>query len=82
MTTVIERKQSELDSLAQKMQLPVDMDIMRMRMQKDLESKFRFELESRTQELERTTDSLYESKRQLELLKASSDAQRVENEKI
>mgnify|MGYP006889601482 CR=1 FL=1 len=45
------------------MVLPVDTDILRMRIQKDLEAKFRFELESKGQELERTADSLYESKR-------------------
>ena len=31
MTTIIERKQNELDTLAAKMVLPVDSDIMRMR---------------------------------------------------
>ena len=43
----VESKQRELDNLAQKMVLPVDKDILRMRIQKDLEAKFRFELESR-----------------------------------
>ena len=63
MAQTVERKQSELDTLAQKMVLPVDSDILRMRIQKDLEAKFRFELETRGQELERTSDALYESRR-------------------
>ena len=48
MATAIDRKQNELDTLSQKMVLPVDSDILRMRIQKDLEAKFRFELENRT----------------------------------
>ena len=57
--------------MAQKMVLPVDTDILRMRIQKDLEAKFRFELESRMQELEKTTDALYESKRQGEVVRTA-----------
>ena len=63
MAQAIERKQSDLDTMAQKMVLPIDSDIMRMRIQKDLEAKFRFELENTRQELERTSDSLFESRR-------------------
>ena len=48
MASAVERKQGELDTMAAKMVLPVDADILRMRIQKDLEAKFRFELESRT----------------------------------
>ena len=47
MAGLVERKQADLESLAKKMVLPVDSDILRMRIQKDLEAKFRFELESR-----------------------------------
>ena len=47
MAGLVERKSGELETLAQKMVLPVDSDILRMRIQKDLEAKFRFELESR-----------------------------------
>ena len=47
MAQIVERKQGELENLAQKMVLPVDSDILRMRIQKDLEAKFRFELETR-----------------------------------
>jgi hypothetical protein len=42
-----------------------------MRIQKDLEAKFRFELESRMQELEKTSDALYESKRQGEVVRTA-----------
>jgi hypothetical protein len=63
MASVIERKQNELDSLAQRMQLPIDTDILKMRIAKDIESKFRFELENKMAELERTSDSLFETKR-------------------
>ena len=45
------------------MQLPIDTDILRMRLAKDLEAKYRYELESKMQQLERTSDSLYETKR-------------------
>ena len=82
MTQVLERKQGELDVLAQKMQLPVDTDILRMRLQKDIEQKFRFELEKRASELDRTTDSLYEARRQLELVKNTHEAAKTETEKI
>ena len=63
MARIIEKKQQELEGMAQKMQLPIDTDILRMRLAKDLEAKYRFELESKMQQLERTTDSLYETKR-------------------
>ena len=82
MAQIVERKQGELDTLAQKMVLPVDSDILRMRIQKDLEAKFRFELESRGQELERTSDALYESRRQLEIVKTALEGTRYENEKF
>lgn len=50
MSKIIERKQIDLDTMSQKMVLPVDSDILRMRIQKDLEAKFRYELENRMQE--------------------------------
>ena len=49
MQTIIEKKQSELDGMAQKMQLPIDTDILRMRIAKDIEAKYRFELENKMQ---------------------------------
>ena len=60
------------------MVLPVDKDILRMRIQKDLEAKFRFELESRMQELEKTTDALYESRRQDEIVRTALETQKYE----
>ena len=68
--------------MAQKMQLPIDTDILRMRLAKDLEAKYRFELESKMQQLERTTDSLYETKRQLELVKTAYETSKIENERF
>ena len=49
MARVIEKKQQDLEGMAQKMQLPIDTDILRMRLAKDLEAKYRFELESKMQ---------------------------------
>ena len=68
--------------MAHKMVLPVDSDILRMRIQKELESKFRYELEARSAELERTTDSFYESRRQLEIVKAAFEGNKYEHEKF
>jgi hypothetical protein len=60
---VLDNKQRELDSLSQKMVLPIDTDILRMRVTKDIEARFRLELESKTLELEKAMDSYYECKR-------------------
>jgi hypothetical protein len=49
MATVIEKKQADLDSMANKMQLPIDTDILKMRIAKDIEAKYRFELQSKCQ---------------------------------
>jgi hypothetical protein len=49
--------------------LPIDSDILRMRVTKDVEARFRVELETKTLELERMSDCYYDSKRQLEILK-------------
>ena len=46
--------------MAQKFVLPVDTDIVRMRIQKDVESRFRGELESKYQELERMSEAYYD----------------------
>lgn len=51
------------------MQLPVDQDILRMRIQKDLENKYRFELDQKNNELENISQTYFEVKRQLELAK-------------
>ena len=59
----LEAKDRELDVLTQKMQLPVDQDILRMRIQKDLENKYRGELDSKAAELEQVSTTYYEVKR-------------------
>lgn len=82
MAKAVERKQAELDTMAQKMTLPVDTDILRMRIQKDLESKFRYELETRQGELDRTSDAFYESRRQLEIVKTAFEGNKHEHEKF
>lgn len=81
MAVVIEKKQAELDGVASKMQLPIDTDILRMRIHKDIEAKFRFELQNKHQQLELTSDQLFETKRQLELLKIGHESLKAESEK-
>lgn len=46
--SILETKQKEIEHINSKMQLPVDQDILRMRVQKDLENKYRFEIDSKT----------------------------------
>lgn len=64
------------------MVLPVDTDILRMRVQKDVEAKYRIELETRGMELEKMTEAYYESKRQMEIYRTSLENQKYESEKI
>ena len=71
MKRLTEAQQRELNTLAQKMSLPIDSDILRMRVQKDVEAKYRLELETRGMELEKMADAFYEAKRQLEIYKTS-----------
>eukprot|EP00347_Sterkiella_histriomuscorum_P013840 403363164 len=78
----IEIKQREIDQISQKMVLPIDTDILRMRIQKDLESRFRIELETRALELEKMTDAYYECKRHMEIYKTSLENQKFDTEKI
>ena len=52
-----------------KISLPLDTDILRMKIQKDIESRHRIELDSKQQEIERLSEHYYESKRQVEILK-------------
>lgn len=42
---LLDMKQREMDQMAQKLQLPIDTDILRMKIQKDLEARHRIELE-------------------------------------
>ena len=45
MRRAIEQKQREIDAMANKMSLPIDADILRMKIQKDMESRHRVELD-------------------------------------
>lgn len=45
MKRLMDLKQREIDQMAQKLSLPVDTDILRMKIQKDLESRHRIDLE-------------------------------------
>lgn len=59
--------------MANKMTLPIDTDIMRMKIQKDIESHHRVEIEQKQFELEKLADSFYEAKRQLDIVKTQLD---------
>ncbi len=78
----LENKQKELDTISQKMVLPIDTDILRMRVTKDIEARFRLELETKTIELEKITDSFYECKRQLEIVKTTLENHKYESDKV
>jgi hypothetical protein len=45
------------------MVLPIDTDILRMRVTKDIEARFRVELETKGMELDKMTEAYYETKR-------------------
>lgn len=51
------------------MTLPIDTDIMRMKIQKDIEGRHRVEMEQKQHELERFGEQFYETKRQLDIVK-------------
>jgi len=78
----LEGKQKELDQIASKMVLPIDTDILRMRVTKDIEARFRLELETKSLELVKMTEAYYETKRQLEIVKTSFDSHKYESEKL
>jgi hypothetical protein len=59
----LEMKQREIDLLSQKLSLPVDTDILRMKIIKDVESRHRIDLEGKASENERLQDNLFETKR-------------------
>ena len=63
MRRAIEHKQREIDQMANKMTLPIDTDIMRMKIQKDIEGRHRIEIEQKQHELERVGEQFYEAKR-------------------
>ena len=64
------------------MVLPIDTDILRMRVTKDIEARFRLELETKSLELDKMTEAYYETKRQFEIVKTSFDSHRYESEKL
>lgn len=64
------------------MQLPVDQDILRMRIQKDLENKYRFELDSKAMELDKVSESYFETKRLHEVVKTDLESCKLEHEKV
>ena len=81
MKRLVDLKQRELDQMAQKLTLPVDTDILRMKIQKDLESRHRIDLEQKLSENERLQDQFYESKRQLDIVRTQFDSFKYESEK-
>jgi hypothetical protein len=64
------------------MVLPIDTDILRMRVTKDIEARFRLELETKGLELDKMTEAYYETKRQLEIIKTSFESHKYESEKL
>lgn len=53
-----------------------------MRIQKDLENKYRFEIDSKSLELEKVSENYFESKRHYELSKTQVESQKVEYDKV
>ena len=47
MRRAIETKQREIESLANKIQMPIDTDILRMKIQKDIDTRHRVELDGK-----------------------------------
>ena len=64
------------------MQLPVDQDILRMRIQKDLENKYRFEIDAKSLELDKLNDNFMEIRRLSEIQKTQLEGQKIEFDKI
>jgi hypothetical protein len=81
MKRAIESKQRELEALHSKLALPVDTDILRMKIAKDVEARHRLELEAKQDENERLANSYYEAKRILEVLKAQVESLKSESER-
>ena len=63
MRRAIEQKQREIEMMANKMTLPIDTDIMRMKIQKDIEARHRVEVDSKQQEIDRLSEHFYEVNR-------------------
>ena len=63
------------------MALPIDTDIMRMKIAKDMEARHRVEIENSQAELDRVAEQFYEAKRITEVLKAQVEALKSEAER-
>ena len=70
-----------MEQLANKVHLPVDADMLRLKIQKDLEARHRGDLDLKSQEIERLQDQYYDAKRQLEVAKTQLETSRHEHEK-
>lgn len=81
MKRAIEMKQRELENMHNKMSLPVDTDILRMKIAKDMEARHRIELDSKQQELDRLAEQFYEARRHNDVLKAQIESVKSESEK-
>ena len=81
MRRAIENKQREIEMMANKLQMPIDSDILRMKIQKDVEVRHRVELDQKQAEVDRLAEQFYEAKRQSEILKAQLEAARHESER-
>lgn len=53
-----------------------------MRIQKDLENKYRFDLDSKQLELEKVSENYFENKRTTELLKTQVESLKLEYDKV
>lgn len=81
MKRAIEMKQRELENMHNKMSLPVDTDILRMKVAKDMEARHRVEIEAKQQEVDRLAEQYYEARRHNEVLKAQIESVKAESEK-
>lgn len=81
MRRAIEQKQREIEQIQNKMALPVDTDILRMKIAKDIEVRHKIEMDQKQQEVDRLGDQYYEVKRQLEVLKAQLESVKYESDK-
>ena len=59
----------------------MDTDILRMKIQKDLEARHRIDIDTKVQENERLSDQFYEAKRQLDIFRTQLESQKFEHEK-
>jgi len=53
-----------------------------MRIQKDLENKYRFEIDSKSLEIEKISEQYFESKRLYQLSSTQVDSSKIEYEKV